>query len=342
MTMSHLKPSDGPDVSVIIPCYQQGHFLSEAIETVLAQTWPAKEIIVIDDGSRDNTAAVAARYPSVRYIYQDNSGSASARNRGISESKGSYLVFLDADDRLLSKALEIGVSSLGTHPESAFVFGRCQHIRHDGSPDSVFQQSYDESDDYLAMLRGNPIWHPAAVMCRRSVIETINGFDTSLVACSDYEFYLKVTRISPVYCHNCIISEYRQHSANKTSNNPLTLNSLTRILRSQLPLIRGKKKYEEAYQAALINMQSSYYGNSIRQVRSFLKTGSNREHLLRNVMLILRLGPVVCTRSALLRLQGPVKRIRKRFWNRGKIQLSQDASSQAFDRSLSGDGHQSK
>jgi glycosyltransferase involved in cell wall biosynthesis len=305
MSMTRLKSSGGPDVSVIIPCYQQGHFLSEAIESVLDQTWPAREIIVIDDGSRDNTAAVAARYPSVRYIHQDNAGSAVARNRGIDASKGCYLVFLDADDRLLGNALEIGVGSLGAHPESAFVFGRCQHIKHDGSPDAVFQQSYDASDDYLAMLRGNPIWHPAAVMCRRSILDTIKGFDPSLVACSDYEFYLRVTRISPVYCHNHLISEYRQHSANKTSNNLLTLNSLTRILRAQLPSIRGNKKYEEAYQASLINLQSSYYGNSIRQVRAFLKTGANREHLLRNAVLILRTGPRLWSRSVLRRLQEP-------------------------------------
>lgn len=314
--MDKFKSSHGTDISVVIPCYQQGHFLSEAIESVLAQTLPAHEIIVVDDGSKDNTAAVAARYPSVRYIHQDNSGPATARNKGLSESTGSYLVFLDADDRLLRDALEIGVSSLSAHPECAFVFGRCQYINHDGSPVSVFQPPYHESDDYLAMLRICPIWHPAAVMCRRSVFDITNGFDTSLVLCSDYEFYLRVTRRWPVHCHNKTISEYRQHRANRTSNNALTLNATTRILRSQLPLIEGNKQYEEAYRTGIRNFHSYYYRNSIRQLRSFLRTDRHRTHALRNVTLILRMGPRMLAGSAGKRLGEFVRRMRMRFLKR--------------------------
>src|SRR5215212_9690625 len=93
-----------PLVSVVIPCYNQAHFLSEAIESVLAQTHPNFEIIVVDDGSTDNTSEVAARYPGVRHIRQDNQGLAAARNTGLRESKGTCLVFLDADDRLLPNA----------------------------------------------------------------------------------------------------------------------------------------------------------------------------------------------------------------------------------------------
>src|SRR5688572_7383464 len=308
--MNQSDSSHGTSVSVVIPCYQQAHFLGEAIGSVLAQTLPAHEIIVVDDGSTDSTAAIAASRPGVRYIYQDNSGSAAARNKGLSESTGSYLVFLDADDRLLSNALEIGVSSLSAHPDSAFVFGRCQHIKHDGSPDSVFQATYDESDDYLAMLRGNPIWHPGAVMCRRSIFDIINGFDRSIVACSDYEFYLRVTARWPVCCHNNVISEYRQHPGNKTSNNPLTLSSLTHILCSQLPLIHGNKRYEEAYRGSIRNLERDYYGNAIRQLRSFLKTGAHRTHLLRNLALVLRMAPKMEARHARERLAGRLKRIK--------------------------------
>ena len=89
-------------VSVVIPCYNQAHFLGEAIESVLAQTYPHLEIVVVDDGSTDNTGEVAARYPGVRYVRQENQGLAAARNTGLRHSSGDYLVFLDADDRLLA------------------------------------------------------------------------------------------------------------------------------------------------------------------------------------------------------------------------------------------------
>lgn len=311
--MDELKSSNGTNVSVVIPCYQQGHFLSDAIESVLAQTLPAHEIIVVDDGSRDNTAAVAAKYPSVRYIHQDNSGPASARNKGISECTGSYLVFLDADDRLLSKALEIGLSSLNANPECAFVFGRCQYIEHDGSPGSVFQPPYHETDDYLAMLRICRIWHPAAVMWRVTVFDIVNGFDSSLVSCSDYELYLRVTRRWPVHCHNNIISEYRQHQTNASSNCAQTIKSATRVLRSQLPMIEENKLYKDACRTGIRNFQSYYYRNSISQLRACAGTGRHRKHALRNVMLILQMGPMMLARSAGKRVGGFVRRVPIRF-----------------------------
>ena len=92
------KPESGL-VSVIIPCYNQAHFLDEAIESVLAQTYSNREIIVVDDGSTDNTATVARCHSPVGYIYQENAGPSAARNTGVKESRGEYLVFLDADDR---------------------------------------------------------------------------------------------------------------------------------------------------------------------------------------------------------------------------------------------------
>src|SRR5690349_15716190 len=93
-------------VSIIIRCYNQGHFLGEAIDSALRQTYPHVEIIVIDDGSTDNTAEVVARYRGVRSIRQPNLGRCAAGNTGLGESRGEYLVFLDADDRLLPDAVE--------------------------------------------------------------------------------------------------------------------------------------------------------------------------------------------------------------------------------------------
>src|SRR5215218_4319670 len=93
-------------ISVIIPCYNHGAYLSTAIKSVLAQTYPNIEIIVVDDGSTDNTKAVAWGFEKVRHIYQRNAGLSAARNTGIRNAKGTYILFSDADDWLLPDALE--------------------------------------------------------------------------------------------------------------------------------------------------------------------------------------------------------------------------------------------
>src|SRR4051812_38436284 len=107
-------------VSIVIPCYNQAHFLPEAINSVRSQTYSHTEVIVVDDGSIDNASEVARAYPEVHCITQRNHGLSAARNTGLRNSKGSFLVFLDADDRLLPNAIEAGYASLKSHPECAF------------------------------------------------------------------------------------------------------------------------------------------------------------------------------------------------------------------------------
>src|SRR5919108_2036820 len=122
-----------PLVSVIITSYNQARFLSDAIESVLTQTYSQFEIVVVDDGSTDHASEVVTRYPGVRYIHQDNQGLSAARNTGLRESNGAYLVLLDADDRLLPIALETGVDCLQAHPECGFVSGHHSLISSNGS-----------------------------------------------------------------------------------------------------------------------------------------------------------------------------------------------------------------
>src|SRR5919205_3439354 len=168
-------------VSVVIPCYNQAHFLAEAIESVLEQTYPHFEIVVVDDGSTDNTSEVASGYyPSekVRLLRQENKGLSAARNRGLAESRGEYVVFLDSDDRLLAEALEVGVGELESHPGCAFVWGRCRFVAADGSPLLRLEQERVEGDPHIELLRAGPILVPAVVY-RRSIFEVVGGFDES-------------------------------------------------------------------------------------------------------------------------------------------------------------------
>src|SRR5687768_3146869 len=110
-------------VSVIIPSYNHGNYLGRAVESVLAQTYKNTEIIVVDDGSVDNTKHVAQSFPGVKYVYQHNQGLSAARNTGIENSKGKYLLFLDADDWLSVDAIKKNHSIISINSNAAFVSG---------------------------------------------------------------------------------------------------------------------------------------------------------------------------------------------------------------------------
>jgi glycosyltransferase involved in cell wall biosynthesis len=173
---------------VVIPCYNQARFLGEAIQSVLCQGYPDLEIIVVDDGSNDGTEEVASRFakedPRVRLIRQGNRGLAAARNRGLAEAGGEYVVFLDSDDRLVGETLEVGVRELVAHPGCAFVSGICRKITADGSIVPGWEQFRVRDDPYIELLRSCPVYVPA-VMYRRSVFEAVGGFDTSYKAAED-------------------------------------------------------------------------------------------------------------------------------------------------------------
>jgi glycosyltransferase involved in cell wall biosynthesis len=242
-------------VSVVIPCHDQAHFLGEAIESVLAQTYPHFEVVVVDDGSSDNTEEVASRYPGVRRIRQENRGLAAARNTGIRRSNGGHLVFLDADDRLLPGALEAGLRCFKDHPQSAFVAGRYRYIAFDGSPLPTPQPPRPEGDRYAALLRDNFINMHAVVMYQRAVFEYVRGFDASLDACEDYDLYLRIARDFPIGCHDEVVAEYRKHGANMTRDVERRLSTSVRVLRRQRKYAKTKKQYEAAYKIGMHRWQ---------------------------------------------------------------------------------------
>lgn len=235
-------PSQTPLVSVVIPCWNQGHYLAEAIESVLDQSYPELELAVVDDGSSDNTFEVASRFPGVRCRRQPNRGVAAARNAGLADSVGEYAVFLDADDRLLPGALEAGMRALLANPEAAFAAGMPRDVGRDGEILREAVQPLVTRDHYLELLKDCFIWSGSSVVYRRAALEAAGGFGERLRAADDYELYLKLARSYPVLCHDAVVTEYRRHGSNTTRDPALVLTTQLQVLRRRRRQVRGPEE----------------------------------------------------------------------------------------------------
>ncbi|RZL13403.1 MAG: glycosyltransferase, partial [Hymenobacter sp.] len=248
-----------PLVSVIITCYNHGRYLLEAFTSVWEQDYPAVEILVIDDGSTDDTRAITLRYPSVRYYYQTNQGLSAARNAGIAHSTGQYLLFLDADDWLLPQALRTNVAYLQQNPKLAFVSGG-HHKVYTATGTVKHEQWPVTSNHYLHLLRGNYIGMHAAVLYQRWAFDT-GQYDPSLRSCEDYDMYLRLARTFPVAHHTTSIAAYRLHDTNMSSNTALMLSSVLAVLKRQQPLLKNAKE-AQAYASGYAIWQA-YYAPSL-------------------------------------------------------------------------------
>jgi glycosyltransferase involved in cell wall biosynthesis len=257
-----------PLVSVVIPCYGQAAYLEEAIESVLAQTYAQVEIVVVDDGSPDNAARLAARFPWVRCVRQANAGLAAARNAGIRESEGELLVFLDADDRLLPRALEAGVEELRAHPEAAFAFGRYRRIADDGRRLEDDEQPRPDADPYSVFLRYNYAGVPATGIYRRSALEEAGNFDETLPGAEDYDLGLRLSRDHAVLPHDQFVADYRVHGAGMSRDAATMLEMTQQALYRQRRHTRTDRDLRDAYRQGR-RFWRRYYGEPlIAQVKT--------------------------------------------------------------------------
>jgi glycosyltransferase involved in cell wall biosynthesis len=280
-----------PIVTVVIPCFDQGRFLSDAIESVLGQTYQALEVIVVNDGSTDETVSVARCYPGVRYIEQRNQGTAAARNAGLRDGSGEFIVFLDADDQLLPHAVATGLQSLRAHPDWAFASGHVYLRQEDGGEAAVPAHEEFVDAPYIELLRSNHIWTPGAVIYRRSVFDDVGGFDSSAGGSADYELNIRIARRFPFGCHHQVVLEYRQHRRNMSSDLGLMLRSAVTVRRWQSEHERGDAMAARAWKAGIRIVQADFGGRLIHQVKSDLRVPGRRVRALGGVLCLLRYYP---------------------------------------------------
>jgi glycosyltransferase involved in cell wall biosynthesis len=175
-----------PTISTLIPAYNAAAFVGRAIESALAQTYPPLDIIVVDDGSKDNTSEVVARYPPpVRVIRQVNGGPAAARNRAAREARGEWFALLDADDSWLPEKLERQLEHTAS-PDIGIVFTRAAY-------DAVRRRQIPVRPSFDSLWESNCVGN-SGVMIRRATFEAVGGFDEDrkLIGVEDYNLWLRV------------------------------------------------------------------------------------------------------------------------------------------------------
>lgn len=256
-----------PIVSIIIPCYNYGHFLREALNSVLRQSYPATEIVVVDDGSTDNTRAVVASFPKARYIYQKNQGLSVARNTGMEHSTGAYITFLDADDWLFPDALAVNMRHLEQAQQAAFSAGGHTFAAAGRRRREV--TNHLSLTPYLDLLaKGNYIAMIATVMFRRAILLDFQ-FDTTLTTCEDYDLLLRITRHHPVVLHPIQLAAYRLHGSAMSAHTPSMLVGALAVLGRQRHLLQTSSELT-AYRQG-VRFWTTYYCNKIWSEREGAK-----------------------------------------------------------------------
>jgi glycosyltransferase involved in cell wall biosynthesis len=304
---------DTPLVSIVVTTYNHARFLAEAVESALAQTVRSIEVIVVDDGSTDDPAAVLAKFPQARLITQPNQGLASARNTGWRAAHGQYLVFLDADDRLLPDAVTINLARFARHRDCAFVYGGYEMVDLNGRLLEKPMPVGTGDDAYAAFLERNCVGMHGAVMYRRDCLEKADGFNRAFRACEDYDLYLRLAREHPVAWGPETISQYRLHVDNMSSNIPLMLTAALAVLRGHQATAATNRRWRAAYQRGLREWKEIYARRQLALARDAARQNGLYALPLAALAGVFRLAPLTVCRTAAVELG---RRVRGRLQRR--------------------------
>lgn len=214
-----LEPSASPLVSIIIPDYNQAHFIRDAINSALRQTYRNFEIIVIDDGSTDDSPTAIAEFGNrIRTIRQPNQGLSAARNTGIAASVGRYIALLDSDDAWLPDYLGIMVATLQANPQAGAAYSGWRYMDAQGRDLPQSSVRVVPPDEFRATLAFGNFLVPSGVIVRRECFAVHGGFDTDLRAVEDRDMWLRISRTYAVVGVPQVLVRYRTHGENMTKD----------------------------------------------------------------------------------------------------------------------------
>ncbi len=201
-------------VSVIIPTFNRANYICETIDSVLSQTYKDYEIIVVDDGSTDNTKEVISKYnEKIRYFYQENKGVSAARNYAISNAKGEYVAFLDDDDIWLQNKLEKQIDVLDKNPDLGFVCSDTYVIDGSGKIINLWKRGIHNHETFESLYEAD-FTFTLTVVARRRCLEEVGFFDETLSISQDYDLWLRLAKKYAFKHIGSPLAKYRLHAKN--------------------------------------------------------------------------------------------------------------------------------
>ena len=216
------KPQGMPLVSIVMPCYNSEAYLEEAVSSVFNQTVKDVELIVIDDGSTDQSLKILAslqkKYPQISVLEQENSGPYPARNRGLDQARGEYIAFLDSDDYWAKDCLEKLYTKL-TSTSADLTYCGWQNIMETGDNGAPYvPPAYEKDDITKRFLHGCP-WPIHAALVKKTVVKQIKGFSTHHFSSMDYDFWLRISTVTQnITLVPEVLAYYRWHDKGQISS----------------------------------------------------------------------------------------------------------------------------
>lgn len=237
-----------PTISSITGCYNGATFLAQTLDSLLGQTCPPEEVIVIDDGSTDDSAAIAERYgPPIRVIRQSNQGQPVSRNVGLRAARGDYLLFIDADDLLHPSALELLRSAVSKVPGSVGVMGFAAFRDHPAAPFAVKQCNL--SNFFPEIIQGN-FGPNHNRLVPRDLALRVGCFDPSINYFEDWHFWCRVALYgTPLVSIPLVGAYYRRHAASMSATTPkaVFIKGHVQVMEAMCFGILGRDEYLQNY-----------------------------------------------------------------------------------------------
>ena len=223
-------PMDAPVVSVLLPVFNRAALVGEAIQSALAQTYTDLEVVVVDDGSTDGTAAKVRSFTDrrIRLIQQENRGIGGALNTALRAARGRYLARIDSDDLWLPELLAVEVPILEADAAVGLVYPRAQAMDIHGRPLSQFQGAPERypGHTFASLLYGNHVCQ-LGILIRRECVAAAGGWDESLLAYEDWDLWLRLSRLCGFRFVDRVLARFRLHPGRSTAATRTRLARLT-------------------------------------------------------------------------------------------------------------------
>jgi glycosyltransferase involved in cell wall biosynthesis len=223
-----------PLVSVVIPVYNGARYLRAALESVFAQTYRSFEVIVVDDGSVDDSGKIAQSFPEVHYIRQENQGVAAARNNGIAVARGEFFAFLDQDDLWTPEKLRLQIGHLFSHPDLGYTLTHQQFFLEPGATLPAWFRK-----ELLSSVHTG--WVLGTLVVRRTVFDTVGNFSTGYSAANDSDWFFRAKAAGiPMAVVPELLLLKRIHGANDSGRSKEILSELLKVVKTSLDRQRSQ------------------------------------------------------------------------------------------------------